>query len=618
MMKINRHILPIILVLSYFLPNQISSIDKIDKNNDKLYKRAKSLENAGLVDDAEKLYIQIFQNSPANQKYYNALKKILVKNNDCLGLMENSSLYSNAKGNTKYSRIIELEAQIICNADWELLFNQLLEGNMDDPSYLKKIISKLMNNNQREFAIEAIVKIRNHSADESFFANELGFYYMSSGEYDKSVHEFLNHIEKFPKHIRMINERIMSFPVDNQEINEKIINLLDSQDTIESKIILADYYLKIELFENAINILKKHNLFNQLLLLAINLDQLNQHTVANDLFLYILRNGDDKVAQKAVFEFAKSLEKRGLLKKSNLPISNFMDNNSFFSSPFVRINQSESILMHQAMNLYDSLSINNANLDSAFRLSEIQFRALGDLDSAYDLYMKIYKSSKNKDLKLKAINRLVDVKLAKGDTDTGATLLSKELDSKIWNDDQKLILRMKHNQISFYKSEFEFLFDDLTIISKEFSLEESDYNNIIDIMRVLILFKDYPELFQQYTRAQLNIHQNKRIEAIIILDDLSKKCEDVMLKNLINYQIATLLIHQNKNSEAIKKLESIYKQGIYYERAQILLAEIYDHIIIDDLNAKVYYLSILQNFPNSIYYEPIRLRLNKIMESAVQ
>ena len=177
---------------------------------------------------------------------------------------------------------------------------------------------------------------------------------------------------------------------------------------------------------------------------------------------------------------------------------------------------------------------------------------------------------------------------------------------------------MKYNQILFYKSELDFLFDDLTIISKEFSMQESDYNNIIDIMRVLILFKNYPELFQKYTSAQLKIHQNKRTEAIKILDELSIKCEDVMLKNLIDYQIANLLIHQYKNEEAIKKLESISREGIYYERAQVLIAEIYDHIITDDLNAKIYYLSILQNFPNSIYYEPIRLRLNKIMESSIQ
>ena len=60
-MKINNHILLIVWVFGLFLPNQISPIDT---NNDKLYKKAKSLENAGLIDDAEKIYNQIFINSP--------------------------------------------------------------------------------------------------------------------------------------------------------------------------------------------------------------------------------------------------------------------------------------------------------------------------------------------------------------------------------------------------------------------------------------------------------------------------------------------------------------------------------------------------------------------------
>ena len=41
------------------------------------------------------------------------LKKILIKNNDCIALMNNVSIFSNARGKTKYSKIDELEIQII-------------------------------------------------------------------------------------------------------------------------------------------------------------------------------------------------------------------------------------------------------------------------------------------------------------------------------------------------------------------------------------------------------------------------------------------------------------------------------------------------------------------------
>ena len=603
--------------MNLLISNQIFE-DRKNPENEKLYKRARSLENAGILDDAEQIYNQIFLESPKNQKYYNALKKILIKNNDCIALMNNVSIFSNARGKTKYSKIDELEIQIICNADWEILFNELLTNNLNDLTYLKKLISKVINNGDKKFAIEQITYIRDNNNDVSFFANELGFYYMSSNEYDKSIIEFLNHLERFPKHLIMINERIMSFPNNDIKMNQKIIEILKNSTVIESKVILADFYFKIEDIDSSISLLKKYQLLDQLLSLAINLEKLDKFEISNDIFIYIIENSHRTLSQKAIFEFAKTLEKRGIVKKSNLPISGFMKNNPYFSSPFVRVNEKESILMHRAINLYDSLSTNSSDIKSEFRLSEIQFRALEDLDSAYNLYMKIYESSNDRDLKLKAIKRIVDVAMAKGDLNLGMEILNQELDSGIWDNDDLVQLRMKQNQILFYQSEVDFLLDDLTLISKEYSVQEDDYNDIIDIIRVIITFKDYPELFKKYSNAQLKIHQNKRTEAINILDSLVLECEDNLIKDLINYQIANLLIYQNKVDLAIIKLDSISDQGIYNELSKILIAEIHDYILVDYLYAKEYYFNFLKNYPNSIYNEPIRLRLKEIMEISIQ
>ena len=56
-------------------------------------------------------------------------------------------------------------------------------------------------------------------------------------------------------------------------------------------------------------------------------------------------------------------------------------------------------------------------------------------------------------------------------------------------------------------------------------------------------------------------------------------------------------------------------EDVYNELAQILLAEIYDYILKDLTNAKIYYLSILKKFPKSIHYEQVRIRLKEIMDN---
>ena len=613
-MKTNRII--IICILFYFLiPSRLIAQSN---NGESLYRRAKGLENTGLLDEAESLYKQIFTANPGNEKYYNALKKILIKRNDCLEMIDNVEIFLEAKGNSKFSQINKLEIEIICNADWENTSNNLIRNNIMDLGFLNKVIGKILSNGENEFALKNIEKIREISEKDYFFANELGYYYMSMKEYDKSVEEFLKHLKQFPKHLEMVNQRIMGFPDLNIVTNEKIINHLTDSNTKEAKIILADFYFKSKRLDDAINLLKSQDLMSELLSLAQNIDKLNQSKLSNELYMYIIENGEKKIAQKAIFEFAKSLEKKSFIDTNKLPISEFMKNNSFFSSPFVKIKKSDSNLMHRAMAIYDSLSTSKIDLNSYYRLAEIQFRALEDLDSAYRIYNEIYNQSFNRDLKLKALKRMIDVILAKGDLESSREILNNQINNKIWNKNDKIELRMKQNQILFFESNLDFLYDDLSIILKDFAVDEPEYNEILDIMRVLIVFRNEQEIFEKYSQAQFKIHQNKRNEAILLLNNLIIDCDDILIKSIINYQLSTLLVQQNELDTAISQIKSFEHEGIYKELSILLLAEIYDYLLNDYTNAKNNYYNFLLNHPSSIYQEPARLRLKKITEASFQ
>ena len=617
-MNLNNLIL-ISLFLSFIMGESISSknpsLNKVKKTNqsDKLYKRAKGLEQSGFKEEAEQVYNQIFSDFPSNERYYNALKKILIKNEDCASLMNNVDIFCEANSNSNHSKISKLEILLICNADWENLFYSLIEKNKSNLKNLKRVISLLIKNNQENIAIQSINEIRYEEQNKSFFSNELAYHYLSSKKYPEALKEFLIHLEKNPRNLQIVKSRIMSFP-NEESLNKKIIEILEKSKIEEAKIILADLYFKVENFQQAILILKQSNLMEELLSLSINIDKLGRFKTSNELLIYIIENSNNKTSQKAIFELANSLEKRSLKNKTDLKISNFMSQNDYFSSPFLRVKQDEVNLIHRAISIYDSLSTTN-NLVADFKLSEIQFKILGDLDSAYKLYNKVYAFTKNKELKLDSILSIADILIAKGQLDKALEKIDIELESNLWSNKDQVQLRLKQNQILFYQSDLNFVLEDLGMISEEQPVSENNFNNIIEVIGVLTLFKEQDEIFQKFSNAQLKIHQNKRAEAINILASIDKKEDTLLLNNLINYQTANLLVYQNKIPEAIDILKLISGEDVYNELAQILLAEIYDYILKDLTNAKIYYLSILKKFPKSIHYEQVRIRLKEIMDN---
>ena len=626
MKQLNKYIL-IILTLSSFIFNQkVESriSDTESSESEKIYKRAKKLERKGFFDESEKLLIEIFNDFPANDKYFNAIKKILIKKEDCLGLMNYTEQYSKAKQNNIYSQIQEIESSIICNADWENQFSDLLSNHINNSMFIKKLISMLLNNNEKDLAISSINKKRAKDNNNSFFAIELGYYYLSLKDYESSLIEYLNHLDKFPKQLEMINQRIISFS-DDINTNKKLILILEAHNTREAKIILSDLYFKIDMVQDSINILKRYNLYNELFSMAINVDLIEEHNVAHDLFLYIINNSkDQKIIQKTMYAFANSLEKRSAINELELPISGFMIGNSYFDSPFIKTDAKDSIYLYKAKAIYDSLNIKGNNLQSQFQLAEIDFKIFQYLDESLNSYKSINYTTNDKDLKLKSINRAVDVLIAKGKLEEALEFINIEISKSMWNENEKINLQIKLNQILFYQSKLDLVFENLSLLLKECSSQEDIYNDMLSILSVILILKDEDKyISNNYLKAQLKINQNKRVESIGILNSILEDCnnqkidcQNNLILDLIKYQISSLLVYQNKPDDAIIILESINGDGIYNELSKIFLAEIYDYIKNDENIAAQYYLFILQEYPKSIHYENIRKRLRTILEKA--
>ena len=137
------------------------------------------------------------------------------------------------------------------------------------------------------------------------------------------------------------------------------------------------------------------------------------------------------------------------------------------------------------------------------------------------------------------------------------------------------------------------------------------YNDILNVMAVLIAFRHNQEEFKEFSDIQLNIQQNKRTEAMEKLVTLYDTNE-IYIADMCRYQHAWLSFLQGETEGAKIQLKSILHDTIYKQMAHIFQAEILDYFDKNISGAIDSYLEFLELYPNSIYYDDVRLRLREI------
>ena len=81
---------------------------------------------------------------------------------------------------------------------------------------------------------------------------------------------------------------------------------------------------------------------------------------------------------------------------------------------------------------------------------------------------------------------------------------------------------------------------------------------------------------------------------------------------MCRYQHAWLTYLQGETDDAKNKLGGIINETIFKELAHVFQAEILDYIDRDISAAIDSYLEFLELYPQSIYYDDVRLRLRKL------
>tara|TARA_Y100000590_G_scaffold470473_2_gene665480 strand:+ start:344 stop:2215 length:1872 start_codon:yes stop_codon:yes gene_type:complete len=460
----------------------------------------------------------------------------------------------------------------------------------------------------------------------TFLTYEAGTFYQSRQVYDKAMDEYLLNLKMDPQRIGMIQRSILNMSDDRDAI-EIILNKLEKASVDKPKFVLpmlADLHFKQQNYVEAFTAYKTwaetgHWKEKKWMTFANDLRKEREYIVAIDAYNFILKNTTrSETAGKALLGLAKTFEDQVVpIHKSNL-IPYFFDQNLFFEDPFQVNTTISPVHLENSLEIYDSLlySLPGSRLlaEAYFRLGEIQYRILQDFDRSLGLFESALRKNPDDLLNEKIMIRIIDVLIAQGKSENALKLLSKSL-----KDHSRRTLHQKQILVHFLTGDPD---STLTLIEAELNSippAEPSFNDLMELKDILIQYypKDRPEeqkLFRHFLNAELLVRQRKTSEAIEELHFLIEQNPDAEISSLAILRQALLLQRIQRYDDALLLAQSLEETKLA-DRGIILSGQIYELYIGEMEKALAAYMKILNEYPSSIFVEPVRYHIRKIQQA---
>ena len=533
----------------------LSSLEANDNvNQNELLKTAKKLENINKVDDALKIYKKLFNMNQSSQLYFQKIKKILLEKK----LYEELIIIYE-----QYIKNIELSKDKFL-IEIELLEIKIWNQSIDWEEYLNEIIvSYILNDNEYNYGIK-----KNH------------FKYI--------IQQLIKNDKKNIAY-QLVKKIRIYFKEELKNKNIQKINL-SNKDTIFLAREMISIFSKDKEYKKAIE--------ESILFLKNNQKNHFYNTLKEQIFIF----SDEIIKEKSVSDF-------------NFPITNKQFNANTFFNYETSINYNTENINY-VINLYNELIKNNIAEDEAkLKLANINYKILNDLDNAYQLYQNL--DTKNLEINFKATINKIDILITKGYLDSAAFLIEnnlKKIESLgfVYKKDE-IINNLHHRniQILFYKGNYLKMRENLDFLINNMELKNKYLNDLIEIKNIALFFNKDEENFKKYSSIQHKIKMNKEFEATLELIQLINS-DNILISELSQFQYALIQIKKGNIKEAQTIISSMSNKTIFSEIALIINAEIEDYLNQDYKTSIKLYEEFLNKYPNSIYKENIRKRLNII------
>lgn len=474
-----------------------------------------------------------------------------------------------------------------------------------------------------ENEIISMVEQARENFGKNFLAQELGNYYQRRRVYKKAIDEYILTLLSNPGKGSTVSRRILMMSDDDDAKDIIEIKLLETSTKYPDVLLptLADHYFKHGDYVNSYNTYidwanKGFFKAKRWLNFSNSLRKEESYLLSIDAYRFALKQDLNKYQfGEALLGLAKTFEDQIYPIERNDIIPFFYNDNIFFEDAFQVYSKISPENLQSSLNIYDSVlvSIPESSIvaEAQFRLAEIQYRIIEDFDKASALYMNALSQNPTTKLKKKIILRIGDVLFAKGDFIQSISFLDS-----MYNSYNMPEIKNKLVEIYLFSGQPDTA---LAIINEIFLAINPANNTFNDLMEVRDIINHYyieaneggKKDFKEFLKSEYFLRQRKIAEASEQLDYIIKNNNNLELVPLISLRRAIVLMRLKKFDQALNQIQSI-EGTIFSDKSLILSGQIYEQIYNNNQKALEFYMRIIDEYSDSIYFEPIRYHIREL------
>lgn len=617
MKKINLFIIPIIFITILSAQQSTSSSAAI--------KTAKLLERKGDIDGAISIHKGILKKNPKNSISVQQIKSLYLnyeKYNEGIEFLKNR--IRKEPGNIRlYSELGELHYLNEQKENAQEVWSSGLHLFKNNRSYYRIMVS-MYGKYGLDKDLDIVMQKGKKKFGKSFLSYESGVYFQARGVYDKAMDQFILYLIHEPKQFGIIERRILLMSDEEDALPIIENKLIEASHKNPKKIlnVLSEFYFKQQDYDQSFK--KKNewssfenNNVDEWLNFANQLRKESQFSYAIKSYNLVLsKNLHPNISGKALLGLARTFEDQIIPSTETYLIPFFFDNSMFFEDPFRVYSSISNDNLSSSIALYDSMLVTLKKspllAEAFFKLGEIQYRILQDFDQAYVLFTKAMNNKPGKKLKLKIILRMTDVLIARGQSEEAKGFLERQLKKNPLPE-----IELKKILVHFLNDEPD---STLTMIDKSlFDLIPVDpsFNDLMELKNMIHKYYTKEDAdrtsFLHFLKAENYLRQKKLGDAIRELLFVKNELGETKILPLANLRLS-LLYYRLKDYDNALEFGSLLQGTDLADKGIILAGQIYELQLSNSEKALELYMRILDEYPSSIYLEPIRFHIREMQK----